>query len=124
MDDEPLVARSLARMLRGHEIVLAGDGEAALWECLSREFDLILCDVMMPRMDGAGFYEALREHRPGLSSRVVFMTGGAFTAATKKFLEAVPNVHVEKPIQPHRLFDAARRQLALGDLPRESRRSA
>ncbi|HVU03785.1 MAG TPA: ATP-binding protein [Polyangiaceae bacterium] len=122
VDDEPLVARSLARMLRGHEIVFAGDGEAALWECLARDFDLVLCDVMMPRMDGPGFYAALREHRPALSSRIVFMTGGAFTAATRSFLESVPNVHVEKPIQPHRLFDAARRQLAAADAEREKPR--
>jgi CheY-like chemotaxis protein len=112
VDDEPLVARSLARMLRGHEIVTAGDGEAALWECLSREFDLVLCDVMMPRMDGPAFYRALCEHRPALATRIVFMTGGAFTADTRAFLEGVPNVHIEKPIQVHRLFDAARRQLA------------
>jgi signal transduction histidine kinase/CheY-like chemotaxis protein len=112
VDDEPLVARSLARMLRGHELVLAGDGEAALWECLSRDFDLILCDLMMPRMDGSAFYASLRDHRPQLASRIVFMTGGAFTASTRAFLDTVPNACIEKPIQAHRLFDAARRQLA------------
>ncbi|HEX7668248.1 MAG TPA: ATP-binding protein, partial [Polyangiaceae bacterium] len=120
VDDEPLVARSLARMLRGHEIVIAGDGEAALWECLAREFDLVLCDVMMPRMDGPAFYQALCEHRPALATRVVFMTGGAFTAGTRAFLEGVPNAHIEKPIQVHRLFDAARRQLAESERRRPS----
>jgi signal transduction histidine kinase len=112
VDDEPLVARSLSRMLRGHELVLASDGEAALWECLSRDFDLILCDVMMPRLDGVGFHAALAEHRPALARRIVFMTGGTFTPATREFLSQVPNALVEKPIQPGRLFEAARRQLA------------
>jgi signal transduction histidine kinase/ActR/RegA family two-component response regulator len=120
IDDEPLVARSLARMLRGHDIVIAGDGEAALWECLARDFDLVLCDVMMPRMDGPAFYQALREHRPAFATRIVFMTGGAFTAATRAFLDGVPNVHVEKPILAHRLFDAARRQLAASEARRPS----
>jgi signal transduction histidine kinase/ActR/RegA family two-component response regulator len=115
VDDDALVARSLARMLRGHELVLSGDGEAALWECLSRDFDLILCDLMMPRLDGAGFYTALREHRPKLASRVVFMTGGAFTAETRSFLDGVPNPCMEKPIQAGRLFDAARRQMSQAD---------
>jgi signal transduction histidine kinase/CheY-like chemotaxis protein len=124
VDDEPLVARSLARMLRGHELVLASDGEAALWECLSRDFDLILCDVMMPRMDGSAFFAALKEHRPRLAARIVFMTGGAFTTETRAFLDAVPNAWVEKPIVLHRLFDAARRQLAAAELDSSARASA
>jgi signal transduction histidine kinase/CheY-like chemotaxis protein len=124
VDDEPLVARSLARMLRGHELVMASDGEAALWECLSRDFDLILCDVMMPRMDGSAFYAALKEHRPKLASRIVFMTGGAFTPATRAFLEVVPNAYVEKPIVLHRLFEAARRQLAVAERDSQARASA
>jgi signal transduction histidine kinase/ActR/RegA family two-component response regulator len=115
VDDDALVARSLARMLRGHELVLSGDGEAALWECLSRDFDLILCDLMMPRLDGAGFFAALEEHRPKLASRVVFMTGGAFTAETRSFLDGVPNPCMEKPIHAARLFEAARLQMARAD---------
>ena len=115
VDDDALVARSLARMLRGHELVLSGDGESALWECLSRDFDLILCDLMMPRLDGAGFYTALREHRPRLADRVVFMTGGAFTSETRAFLDGVPNPCLEKPIPLARLFEAARRQMLLSD---------
>jgi signal transduction histidine kinase/FixJ family two-component response regulator len=115
VDDDALVARSLARMLRGHELVLSGDGESALWECLSRDFDLILCDLMMPRLDGAGFYTALREHRPRLASRVVFMTGGAFTSGTRAFLDGVPNPCMEKPIHAARLFEAARQQMAASD---------
>jgi signal transduction histidine kinase/CheY-like chemotaxis protein len=127
IDDDALVARSLARMLRGHELVLAGDGESALWECLSRDFDFILCDLMMPRLDGAGFYTALREHRPRLAARVVFMTGGAFTSETRAFLDGVPNPCLEKPIPVARLFEAARRQMALSDtlelVDRRSQRS-
>ena len=115
VDDDALVARSLARMLRGHELVLSSDGESALWECLSRDFDLILCDLMMPRLDGAGFYTALREHRPRLAARVVFMTGGAFTSETRAFLDGVPNPCLEKPVPVVRLFEAARRQMALSD---------
>jgi two-component system cell cycle sensor histidine kinase/response regulator CckA len=117
VDDDALVARSLARMLRGHELVLSGDGESALWECLSRDFDLILCDLMMPRLDGVGFFAALKDHRPKLASRVVFMTGGAFTSETRAFLEGLPNPCMEKPIQAPRLFEAARRQMALSFAP-------
>jgi CheY-like chemotaxis protein len=117
VDDDALVARSLARMLRGHELVLSGDGESALWECLSRDFDLILCDLMMPRLDGVGFFAALKDHRPKLASRVVFMTGGAFTSETRAFLESLPNPCMEKPIQAPRLFEAARRQMAMSFAP-------
>ncbi|HEX4337150.1 MAG TPA: ATP-binding protein [Polyangiaceae bacterium] len=115
VDDDALVARSLARMLRGHELVLSGDGESALWECLSRDFDLILCDLMMPRLDGSGFYKALCEHRPTLAARVIFMTGGAFTSDTRAFLDSVANPCLEKPIHATRLFGAARRLMAISE---------
>jgi CheY-like chemotaxis protein len=61
-------------------------------------FDAMLIDIAMPGMDGPQLYECIRERWPGLEKRIVFATGGAFTAASRAFLARVPNSRFEKPI--------------------------
>jgi signal transduction histidine kinase len=109
IDDEPLVANAVQRALaRQHEVVTAHSGPAALARVLSGErFDHILCDVMMPGMNGAEFRDALVRADAGQAARVVFMTGGAFTEATRTFLAGHPGPCLEKPLD----LDAVRRIL-------------
>jgi CheY-like chemotaxis protein len=64
-------------------------------------FDVILCDLMMPGMDGPGLHDEMCRVAPGLAKRMVFMSGGAFTMRARDFLARVPNARVDKP------FDAA-----------------
>ncbi len=78
---------------------MASGGRQAL-EWLQREpdhFDAVLCDVMMPDLGGKDLYEAVRRTHPGLERRFVFVSGGAFTANAREFLEAIPNPKLEKP---------------------------
>jgi PAS domain S-box-containing protein len=99
VDDEPLVADMLRRTLSdGHDVTVATDARTALDFVLSgAEFDLIFCDLLMPRMSGMDLYNALRDQRPGVEERIVFMTGGAFTERAAAFLAAVPNRKMSKP---------------------------
>ena len=62
-----------------HEVVEAESGSEAL-EMLAddRFFDVIICDLMMPEVDGPTVYEALRRSAPDLLKRMVFLTGGAW----------------------------------------------
>ena len=53
---------------------------------------------MMPEMTGMDLYAELARSVPEQADRVVFVTGGAFTARAREFLERVPNARVEKPI--------------------------
>jgi signal transduction histidine kinase len=111
VDDEPLVGRAIARALRNHDVLVATDARKALSECRAGQFDLVLCDVMMPNMDGSAFYAELCVERPDLASRVVFMTGGAFTPETRHFLDTVPNPKMQKPIEAKALLEIAKRQI-------------
>ena len=99
VDDEPLVADMLQRTLSDeHDVTVATDAKTALEYLLGGEaFDLIFCDLLMPRMSGMDLYEELRVKRPGLQERIVFMTGGAFTERAAQFLAAVPNAKMSKP---------------------------
>lgn len=68
-----------------------------------------LADVMMPEMSGMDLHAALE---PAVAARVVFMTGGAFTAASHEFLDRVPNDRLEKPFTAADVHAAIDRVLA------------
>jgi PAS domain S-box-containing protein len=99
VDDEPVVASLLERVLRAeHSVELADDGLKALsYLAAGAEYDLILCDLMMPHMTGEQVYERVCRDRPELAERFVFMTGGATGTAMGTFLESVPNERLYKP---------------------------
>jgi signal transduction histidine kinase/ActR/RegA family two-component response regulator len=99
VDDEPLVADMLFRALsEEHDVTVTTDAKVALDYLLGGgEYDVIFCDLLMPKMSGMDLYEELRSKRPGLEERMVFMTGGAFTERAAQFLAIVPNPKMSKP---------------------------
>jgi len=99
IDDELFVGRALARLLHTHDCVVETDARRALM-AIERgpRPDAILCDLMMPGMDGEAFYEALRAKHPELAERVVFVTGGAFTLEARAFLATTERPVLDKPV--------------------------
>ncbi len=105
VDDEVGIGVTLRLLLgEAHDVVALTSGRAAL-EALrgGQRFDAILCDLMMPTFSGIDLYGALRELAPEQASRMVFMTGGVFTANARAFLDAVPNAVLEKPFDVSRI---------------------
>ncbi len=115
IDDEPLVARSVARTLRSaHEVTICQRAYDALTRIQAGEkFDAIICDLMMAEMSGMAFYEALKIAAPELAERTVFMTGGAFTPAARAFVERAARPLLGKP------FSAGELRAAVDDLLRD-----
>jgi PAS domain S-box-containing protein len=99
VDDDEGIARSVERILgRDHHVTAVASGREALALLdAGQEFDVILCDLMMPQMTGMDVYDELSAKHPGRASSLVFVTGGAFTARAQEFLGAVSNGRVEKP---------------------------
>ena len=94
-----MVARSVTRVLsQEHEVQAACSGREAL-RLLGegKQYDVILCDLMMPEVSGMELYEELGKLWPELATRMVFLTGGAFTQSARTFLETVKNPRLEKP---------------------------
>jgi PAS domain S-box-containing protein len=99
IDDEPAFRGSIAHLLGlTHDVTAAASAREALDRILGGErFDLLLCDLMMPEMTGIDLYEELHRAAPEQAARMVFLSGGAFTARAQAFLKRVPNAHLEKP---------------------------
>lgn len=98
VDDEPGVRTAIRRMLRNHEIVEVSSGEDAqsLLET-DQAFDLILCDLMMPRMSGMDLHKWLIARDQPLSNRMLFITGGVFTPKAREYLTTISLPTIEKP---------------------------
>lgn len=101
VDDDVSMRVLLRGYLRalGYDVSEAGDGEEALREAQATDFDLIICDVKMPLMDGAEFYRALRDSHPERASRIVFATGVLPTDDIDSFLRSLPNARLQKPFR-------------------------
>jgi len=96
VDDDELLGRAVKRMLMPYDVTLAYGGSEALEEVVEEDFDVILCDIMMPEISGPEFYHRLADVRPDLQRRVLFMTGGALDRV-QPMLKDVPKRLVEKP---------------------------
>jgi len=103
----------MSRLLAEHHDVLALTSAGEALEHLQRgeRFDLIFCDLMMPVTTGVEFHERLLELDHEQAGRTIFITGGAFTDASRKFLETTANDRLEKPFDQHKLRQIVARYL-------------
>jgi CheY-like chemotaxis protein len=101
IDDEPGIAGALVHVLSrsGHTVETASNGRLALAKLAERPFDLILCDLRMPELDGPGFYEELVRHYPQLLPRIIFLTGDTLSPQARAFLERVGGARLHKPFR-------------------------
>jgi PAS domain S-box-containing protein len=98
IDDEPMVAASLGRALKADHDVSTCSGTQALERLLAgEEFDVLVCDLGMPDISGMDLHARLREQRPALAERMIFLTGGAFTPKAQEFI-AQTRHWLEKPV--------------------------
>jgi nitrogen-specific signal transduction histidine kinase/ActR/RegA family two-component response regulator len=99
IDDEPLLGQTLRFAFQEkHDVEVVASGRDAL-EFLATDvdFDLVLCDLMMPDVSGEQVFRAVSERAPQLLPRFVFMTGGAFTERAQDFLAHFGGRQLEKP---------------------------
>jgi CheY-like chemotaxis protein len=101
IDDEPGIARALTRLLQrsGHDVTKAANGLEGLAALEERIFDVILCDMRMPDLDGPGVYRELERRHPHLLSRVIFLTGDVLSPEAQAFFEQVKSPRLDKPFK-------------------------
>lgn len=106
IDDEPFLVAVLTEILQeNHEVVTATSGRDAL-VLLAQDtaFDAVLCDLMMPGIDGIEVHGFLLAHAPELAARTVFCTGGAFTARAESYLQDSGVPVLAKPFTAEDVF--------------------
>ncbi|GMU01984.1 hypothetical protein KH5H1_61040 [Corallococcus caeni] len=118
VDDEPAVAGSLRRLLASeHDVEVVLRGREALERVEAHEdFDLILCDLLMPDMTGMDLFDELVRVAPRLADRVVFLTGGAFTQRAREFLDRVPGRYMQKPVDTRQVRRLVRERVSTQDV--------
>jgi signal transduction histidine kinase/CheY-like chemotaxis protein len=116
IDDEPLVANAVVRALGpGYDVTKSHCARDALamFEA-GTSFDVVLCDLMMPEINGMELWDRVAKRDPGLATRFVFISGGAFTETAADFLRASSNACIEKPFQAKALRETVDRVAAGG----------
>jgi len=101
IDDEATVRRALQRLLgrSGHDLALAANGQEGLAALQGGAYDVILCDIRMPDLDGPGFYREVARLYPHLVSRLVFLTGDLLSPEIQTFFDQVGRPRLVKPFQ-------------------------
>jgi CheY-like chemotaxis protein len=114
VEDETALANAVVDMLEdaGYVVERAADGGEALGKVRSRAFDLVICDLKMPRVDGKAFYGALAEDSPALARRVVFVTGDVAGTEAERFLSTSGCRWLAKPFRSADLLRAVRESLS------------
>ncbi len=116
VEDEAPLAAAVVDALRdaGYVVDRATDGEDALEKIGGATFDVVVCDLKMPRMDGKTFYRQLSATTPGLAKRVVFVTGDVAGTEAEQFLEQSGCRWLAKPFRLSDLLRTVREVIAAG----------
>lgn len=113
VEDEPTVGGLIADVLRdeGMRVDVLRDGQAALDRAEREDYDLVICDLKMPGMDGQKFFQSLGTRRNPLQGHVLFVTGDVVAPRTQEFLERHHLPYVAKPFRVEELSRAVRGML-------------
>jgi signal transduction histidine kinase/CheY-like chemotaxis protein len=110
VEDEPTVARLISDVLEdeGFHVDALLDGHEALERAARESYDLVICDMKMPGLDGQRFYEMLASTGNSLYKRFLFVTGDVLSSHTYEFLERHRLPHVAKPFRVEELTEKVR----------------
>ncbi len=106
VDDDPDIARFVEVNLRsaGYDVAVAGDGEAALERARTLRPDLVLLDVMMPRLDGFEVAQRLRRNPQTANTSIIMLTAKALSADKVTGLQSGADDYIIKPFDPIELL--------------------
>lgn len=110
VDDERSIVEMLSYMFEGTQcnVDKAYSTQEAISHIEVYEYDLVLCAMQMPNLDGRACFRAIQHVRPDLAQRVIFMSGDVATTKAYEFFQTIPNPTLEKPFTYAELVDAIR----------------
>jgi CheY-like chemotaxis protein len=115
-EDKSIIRLFAVRALKamGHTVTEARDGAVALEQWRNHQFDLILMDIQMPKLDGIQATEAIREHERSTGEHIpiIAMTAHALSGDEEEILKHGFDDYVSKPFELHDLTDAISRAIS------------
>jgi signal transduction histidine kinase/CheY-like chemotaxis protein len=114
VEDETALASAMAESFSdaGFLVDRAGDGEEAMARLEGGQYDIIISDLKMPRMDGIQLFSALREQHPEMVRRIMFVTGDVIGTDAERFLAESGCRWLAKPFRLGELLRLAREVMA------------
>jgi signal transduction histidine kinase/CheY-like chemotaxis protein len=114
VEDERALAAAVVESLAtaGLDVDHAADGEEALAKLRQRSYDVVVCDLKMPRVDGMMLYRAIATTTPELARRVIFVTGDVAGTDAERFLEDSGCRWLAKPFRLGDLLRTVRETLS------------
>jgi len=119
VDDDPVIQKLLAVNfeMEGYRVLTADDGVGGLEQVAACRPDLVVLDVMMPRLDGIGVVRQLKSDVTTSGIPVVLLSAKAQSTDVSGGLEAGADAYVTKPFDPVELLDRVAALLAAGSDP-------
>jgi CheY-like chemotaxis protein len=113
VDDNPVVSQVIIDILSldGYGVDTAPNGIAALEKIEGRRYDLILTDLHMPEMDGAGLYQELAKRETHPPHKIIFLTGTAGTSEAHRLVMDTGLPVLRKPFNLVELLDLVQKVL-------------
>jgi len=114
VEDDAVARRQLAQLFRfeNFEVAEAESGEAGIAAAATAAPDLVVCDIMMPGMDGFEVLEALRNRPATALTPFIFLTAKAGSRDVRQGMNEGADDYITKPFDPDALLASARRRLA------------
>jgi len=124
VDDELLLAESLRRILADEFDVTATSAPtlALAWLTSGKSYDVVLCDVMMPGMNGVELRAQVGRVAPEQAARFVFMTGGVLLPELQALLDDTSSIVLAKPFDYEALRELIRRRVPADPRRRQASR--
>lgn len=116
VDDEKSIRHTLAEFLRkeGYEVETAEEVDHALVLLIKMDFDLVITDIIMPRVSGIELLQQIRRNRP--DTQVIIMTGEPTVETAVKAVQAGAYDYISKPIVKNMLIKVVKQALHLKDV--------
>ena len=114
LEDEPAVQTLLKKQLtsQGFQVTVASDGLDGLVKLESLKPDIIICDVMMPNLDGMAFVKAIKSHSNTQKIPVIFLTAKTDPRSMIDGINVGARFYVTKPFQLDDLMTKVQKALA------------
>ncbi len=101
VDDEKYILDFFVEVFHTLPVLVdtAGDGRVAMHKMQAEEYDLVVTDFKMPQMSGRELFNWIKENRPNLATRIIFVTGDTVSVETRSFFEDNHNRYLAKPFK-------------------------